>query len=131
MIPIGAGVRRVFEALRANRWVALLADQDARRHGVFVPFIGLASSTPTGPAQIALATGAPIIMGAITRRPDGRHVIEVDAPLPVPDAGPADAVRALTAAHAAWLERRVRDRPDGWFWLHRRWKTEPPEAGGG
>ena len=38
---------RMFDALRANRWVAMLADQDARRHGVFVPFFGVPAATVT------------------------------------------------------------------------------------
>src|SRR5207249_3830386 len=62
-IPLGAGARRIFSALRANRCVAMVADQDARRDGVFVPFMGRPSSTPVGPAAISLRTGAPIVMG--------------------------------------------------------------------
>ena len=72
-IPASVGARRIYEALRANHWVAMLADQDARRAGVFVPFMGRLASTPVGPARIALATGAPVIMGFITRRADGRQ----------------------------------------------------------
>ena len=54
-IELGAGMRGVFAALRANRCVALLADQDARRHGVFVPFFGRLASTPIGPALLVAA----------------------------------------------------------------------------
>ncbi len=125
-IPLGAGMRRSFEALRANRWVALLADQDARRQGIFVPFLGSPASTPAGPAELALRTGAPIIMGFALPCPDGRYFLEVDPPLGVPDPRAPDAVLRLTAAHVARLEARVRERPELWFWLHRRWKTAPP-----
>jgi KDO2-lipid IV(A) lauroyltransferase len=128
-IPLGAGVRRVLEALRANRWVALVADQDARRHGVFVPFLGRPASTPAGPARLALATGAPLIMGFATRRPDGGTELDVEPPLAVPDPRAPDAVATLTALHTARLEHWVRLRPEMWFWLHRRWKTSPPTAG--
>ena len=125
-IPADRGVRRVYESLRAGRWVALLADQDARRHGVFVPFLGRPASTALGPARIALATGAPILMGFVTREPDGRMVLEVEPPLAIPDPGAPDAALRLTALHTARLEAQVRARPEMWFWLHRRWKTAPP-----
>ena len=119
-IPVGAGVRRVFEALRDNRWVAMLADQDARGHGVFVPFLGRPSSTPVGPAEIALRTGAPLIMGFGTRRPDGRHELDVLPPLAAPEAGRDGAALALTARHTACLEGWIRRHPASWLWLHRR-----------
>src|SRR5204863_8283828 len=48
----GAGVRGVIRRLRAGGTVAMLADQDARRDGVFVPFFGRLASTPTGPAWL-------------------------------------------------------------------------------
>lgn len=127
-IPVGAGVRRIFSALRQNRMVAMVADQDARGEGVFVPFMGRLSSTPVGPAAIALRTGAPIVMGFITRCADGRHEIDFVPPLrPSSREGP-DAVLDLTARHAACLEAWVRRHPEMWFWLHRRWKTPPPEG---
>jgi KDO2-lipid IV(A) lauroyltransferase len=121
------GVKRVFTALRAGRWVAMLADQDARSRGVFVPFFGRPASTPEGPARIALATGAPIVFGSCVRRDDGRHGLRVAPPLvPEGDARDVEAVRTLTARHTAILEDAVRERPASWFWLHRRWKTAPP-----
>jgi KDO2-lipid IV(A) lauroyltransferase len=125
-IPAGMGVRRIYEALRANHWVPMLADQDARRAGVFVPFMGRLASTPVGPARIALATGAPVIMGFVTRRADGRLELDIEPPLAIPDPDHPDAAQRLTAAHTARLEYWVRQRPEMWFWLHRRWKTLPP-----
>jgi KDO2-lipid IV(A) lauroyltransferase len=125
-IALGAGLRGAYAALRANHWVAMLADQDARRHGAFVPFFGRLASTPTGPAALALRAGAPIIMGLSWRLPDGRHVLEIDPPLQLEDAEAPGAVERLTALHTARLEARVREHPEAWFWLHRRWKTPPP-----
>jgi KDO2-lipid IV(A) lauroyltransferase len=129
-LPLGLGVRGVYRALRENRWIALLADQDARRDGVFVPFFGRDASTPRGPAELAVRTGAPIVMGFGWRGADGRLRLDV-GPTLTPDPGIADpeaSVRDLTARHTAALEARVRERPEQWFWLHRRWKTAPPAA---
>ena len=123
------GTRPIYAALAAGRWVAFLSDQDARRRGLFVPFLGIPASTPVGAARLSLKTGAPIIMGFVKRRPDGRFDLEVHGPLePPPDPESPDAVRYLTALHVACLEARVRERPELWFWLHRRWKTRPPET---
>jgi Kdo2-lipid IVA lauroyltransferase/acyltransferase len=118
--------RRVYETLRAGGWVCMLADQDARGAGVFVPFFGRPASTPAGPARIALKAGAPIVMGFVTRRADGRLALDLEPALERPAADDPDPVRTLTARHTAQLERRVRMRPEQWFWLHRRWKTRPP-----
>lgn len=117
-------VRNVYRALRAGRWVGMLADQDARRQGIFVPFFGVPASTPAGPARIALATGAPIVMGFDFRQPDGRNVIELQT-LEMPEGDRPDAVEELTRRHVQVLESVVRRRPESWFWVHRRWKTRP------
>jgi len=127
-IPLGASLRGVFKALRANRWVAMLADQDARSRGVFVPFFGRMTSTPVGPAELSIRTGAPIVMGFARRLADGRHTLVIQPPLPIPDARAPRAMEELTARHTALLEAQVREHPEPWFWLHRRWKTAPPDS---
>ena len=123
------GTRGVYAALAAGRWVAILADQDAGRRGVFVPFFGRAASTAAGPARLSLKTGAPIVMGFAVRRPDGRFDLPVEGPLELAEPEAPDAVLRLTAHHVAVLEAQVRARPELWFWLHRRWKTRPPAGG--
>jgi KDO2-lipid IV(A) lauroyltransferase len=129
LLPIGLGVRAAIRRLRAGGAVALLGDQDARRDGVFVPFLGRLASTPTGPAWLSLATGAPIVFGTTLRERDGRFGVRLWPPLlPEGDASDREAVRALTARHAAMLEAAVRERPEAWFWLHKRWKTRPDAA---
>jgi KDO2-lipid IV(A) lauroyltransferase len=123
-IPIGSA-RGLIAALRAGRWLAMAGDQDARRQGVFVPFFGRPASTAPGAARMSILTGAPIVMGFIARRADGRVDLEYEPPMTAPDPRGPDAVRELTARHAARLEVWIRRRPEMWFWLHRRWKTQP------
>lgn len=131
-ISTAEGTRGLYAALAAGRWVAILGDQDARRRGCFVPFLGRPASTAAGPARISLKSGAPIVMGFLERRADGRFDLVMRGPLEAPDPDSPGAVERLTALHTAVLEERVRARPELWFWLHRRWKTRPPEepAGG-
>ena len=133
-VRVGAGlgviradaVRDVYAAIRGGRVVGMLADQDARRHGVFVPFLGTPASTPVGPARIALALKVPIITAFCLRRADGRLEMEIQPPLLETGDDEAAALR-LTARHTERLEEWVRRHPEMWFWLHRRWKTAPPE----
>jgi KDO2-lipid IV(A) lauroyltransferase len=131
VISTHGGVKQVFKALRAGHWIAVAADQDAGRHGVFVPFFGRLASTAEGAARIGLQTGAPLFLGSMRRQPDGRHRLDCDPPR-VPE-GRSDEARVteLTAWHTALLERRVRETPEHYFWLHRRWKTRPPAGTGG
>jgi KDO2-lipid IV(A) lauroyltransferase len=126
-LPIGAGVRGALKRLRAGGVIAMVADQDARRDGVFVPFFGIPSSTPTGPAWLSLASGAPIVFGTCLRASDGRYDARFTATLvPEGDASDPAAVLDLTRRHTALLEHAIRERPESWFWLHKRWKTAPP-----
>jgi KDO2-lipid IV(A) lauroyltransferase len=127
LVDADRGVKGVFAALRANHFVAMLADQDARRHGVFVPFLGRPASTPLGPARMSLQVGAPIVTGFAMRGRDRRLTLEIDPPI-LPDGDGEAAQLGLTAEHVRRLESRVRSRPESWFWLHRRWKTKPPFA---
>jgi KDO2-lipid IV(A) lauroyltransferase len=129
VLPTHVGVRGVVKRLRAGGTVAMLADQDARRDGVFVPFFGRPASTPAGPAWFSLATGAPIVFCTCARAADGRLEVRFSPPIvPQGEAGDAEAVRVLTARHTALLEAAVRERPAQWFWLHKRWKTAPPAS---
>ena len=129
VLPTHVGVRGVVKRLRAGGTVAMLADQDARRDGIFVPFFGRPASTPAGPAWFSLATGAPIVFCTCARAADGRLEVRFSPPIvPQGEAGDAEAVRVLTARHTALLEAAVRERPAQWFWLHKRWKTAPPAS---
>lgn len=125
-LPIGAGVRGALKRLKAGGAVAMLADQDARRDGVFVPFFGTPASTPTGPAWLSLASGAPIVFGTCLRAPDGRYDAKFLPPIvPSGEASDPQAVLELTRRHTALLEHAITQRPESWFWLHKRWKTAP------
>jgi KDO2-lipid IV(A) lauroyltransferase len=122
----GGATQAVLESLEQGRSVALVADQDARRRGAFVPFFGRLASTHRGPALLALRSGAPLYIGFAVRRPDGGYRGEIRR-VPVPEGDPEALVEELTATLAAALESAIRDAPGQYFWQHRRWKTPPPE----
>lgn len=128
VIPKVGGLREVLRALRAGRWVALLADQNAGRHGTFVPFFGLQAATFPTPAALAVRLGIPLYLGACLRRPGRTPRFDVHLErLPPPDpARPAgERVRQLLHALNGALEAWIRRAPDQYNWAHRRWKTRP------
>lgn len=132
MIQRGAAPREVLRSLARGRVAALVADQNARRAGVFVDFFGRPASTFRGPALLSLRARAPLFLGValrVSRHPQRYRIVleEVTAER----SGDADAdVRALTAAHTRALETWVRAAPDQYFWQHKRWKTRPQEPHG-
>jgi KDO2-lipid IV(A) lauroyltransferase len=121
-------------ALKEGTLVAMLLDQNAGRHGVFVPLFGrLASTLPTA-AEIALRSGSAIVCTTTWRdETAGVHRLRIGRVIrPGQWAGPRDErydaeVRRITAEYTANIEEAVREHPEQWLWLHRRWKTRPPE----
>jgi len=128
IISRGAGARGIFGSLKKGRMVAILSDQDARKHGVFADFFGIPASTFPGAAQFAYRTGAPISFCYIVRQADESHETIFLPPIIVDTSADKDEeILRLTAAHVKALEDAVRKHPDHYFWAHRRWKTKPPD----
>ncbi len=126
-VKIGFGMRNALRALREGQAVGLLADQDARRLGTHMLFFGRPASTLTGPARLALSSGCPIAVGFVVRTGRGRFHARVTALLkPREGADDEEEVLRLTREIAALTEQAVREHPDHWYWVHRRWKTPPP-----
>ncbi len=108
--------------------LALLLDQDTKVQGDFVPFFGKLAHTPSAAAAFALRFGAPVIVGW-SHRVGRQHVLHFERVSPPPPSGDQQAdVTALTAVLSARLEAAVRQHPEQWVWLHRRWRQRPPEA---
>ncbi|MCX5801122.1 MAG: lysophospholipid acyltransferase family protein [Candidatus Eisenbacteria bacterium] len=126
IIKMGVSMRRVLEALKKNEFVAMLSDQDAGSRGVFVDFLGRPASTPFGPASFALRTGACLVSGFILREDLSHHRVVLETPiLPAITGDKEKDLAHFTQAYTSLLEKYVRERPDHWLWLHRRWKTRP------
>jgi KDO2-lipid IV(A) lauroyltransferase len=114
------------KALRKGHAVAFAADQNAGKAGIFVPFFGHLASTHRGAALFAVKTGAPLFLGTSVRKGNGYEVTL--QPVDVDRTGDLeDVVYRLTVAFTEKLEAVVREAPEQYLWLHRRWKTRPPE----
>jgi len=121
-------VRDMLAVLKSGGAVAILMDQDARRHGIFVDFFGRPASTWPTAAALSLKLGTPIVIGFVRRIGRSfRYRLIVDSIFYPEPTGDRDGdVRALTQRVTARIEARIRECPVQWFWVHRRWKTQPP-----
>jgi KDO2-lipid IV(A) lauroyltransferase len=110
--------------------LATLADQDAGQRGLFVDFFGRPASTHKAVALLALEHRVPLLVIGVRKRgePLQYQVIAEDLILPEEYEGKPDAVRAITQRFTTALERVVRGAPEQYFWLHRRWKHQPPKS---
>ncbi|MDH3733469.1 MAG: lysophospholipid acyltransferase family protein [Gemmatimonadota bacterium] len=112
-----AGAAPVMRALRSGRCVTLVADQHTRRGAEPLPFLGRPAWTSLGPARLAQAAGVPLVFGALVREGEGYIARWV----PVPPAALEDPVTG-TREWLSYLERAVQERPEQYFWFHRRWR---------
>ncbi len=128
VVPRGMAVRSTLRALQKGRFVAFVADQDAGRNGIFIDFLGRPASTPTGPARFAIKAGAPVILCLCYRDKTGNlhgHYETLYEPTQSEKNSTEETVRSILTVYNRALEKWIRDYPDHWFWMHKRWKTPP------
>ena len=122
LIPKGrVAARRAIAALRRGTHLTLLADQKMN-DGIAVPFFGRPAMTAPALAVLALRFDCDVLPARVERLAGARFRLTVFPPLPLPRSGEphADAA-ALMARVNAILEGWIRDRPEQWLWVHRRW----------
>lgn len=117
--------RSIVRALQKNEAVGILIDQNASLDsGVFVDFFGVPACAGTGFAKLAAHTGAAVIPGfALWSERERKYILRFDPQLTMT----GDATRD-TQALQRHLENVIREYPDQWLWIHRRWKSRPPVA---
>ncbi len=128
IIKMGAAAKGIIRALKNNRFVAMLSDQDAGSDGTVVEFFNRPASTPKGPAAFALKMDVPIIMAFIIRENKKKQRIIIEKPIFVEKTSDKEEdIKNLTQAYTSVLESYIRKYPDHWFWPHRRWKSTTKE----
>ncbi|HEY7609888.1 MAG TPA: lauroyl acyltransferase [Alphaproteobacteria bacterium] len=104
--------------------LAMLVDVKENK-GAAIPFFGRPAMTGTALATLALRHDALIVGTWAQRIGKDKFRITVERPLAVPRTGDHEAdVRAIMSAVNARVECWVRERPEQWLWLHRRWPRE-------
>ena len=121
-----AAARDIIRLLRKGALVAIPIDQHAPgATGIPVPFFGRPAKTTPGPARLAQIAQVPIQIAVLARVGDsGQHRIVSRPAIPPPPRGkdPAALVEVTTQLNRQ-LESIVREYPEQWLWMHRRWRT--------
>jgi KDO2-lipid IV(A) lauroyltransferase len=120
--------RGLISAMRAGETVGILMDTNMTPpQGSFVPFFGVQACTASGMARVALRTDAAVVPGFLLwDEACKKYVLRFGPRIELARTGDADAdVLANTAQFAATTERYIREYPEQWLWMHRRWKTRP------
>jgi KDO2-lipid IV(A) lauroyltransferase len=132
----GRGLRTIYRArpgaaaallrtLRRGEVLGVPMDLDSRVPSVEVPFLGRLARTPVGPARLALRTGAAVVVGVAAPGSDPTALLELAITrIPTNDLdASSDGERTLTARINDVLSERIRALPEGWVWMHPRWKN--------
>ena len=96
------------------------------RDAVFVPFFGVPAATVTSLSRLAKISGAAVLPCTTQILPGGQgYVVRIEPPW---ENYPSDDVEADTRRMNAWLEERIRQMPEQYYWVHKRFKTRPEGA---
>ena len=114
--------------LRDGGILGILADVNAHpKEGVFVPFFNTLACTSSGAAMLAIRSDALIFPTFCIWEEEKQRYRFVHGPvlMPANTGGRKQDVIDTTAAYTAEIEKLIREYPDQWMWIHKRWKTRP------
>jgi KDO2-lipid IV(A) lauroyltransferase len=118
------GAREIFSLLRRNQAIGFLMDQKLNE-GISVPFFGIGAMTAPAIAQFAIKFGCPLYPSRVERLNGSKFRVTIYPPLVMNFSGNKDSdVYQILSAINARIEDWVRERPEQWLWLHRRWPDE-------
>jgi KDO2-lipid IV(A) lauroyltransferase len=117
------GLRSVIRVVKSGKPFYFLPDMDfGRRDAVFVPFFGVQTATITTLPRLARLAGA-VVIPIVTRQVGDGYLVKIYPPW---ENYPTDDLEADVRRMNAFIEERVREMPDQYFWAHKRFKTRPP-----
>jgi KDO2-lipid IV(A) lauroyltransferase len=126
VIPKAGAFKDTLKALRQGRGVGFVLDQDALGMGVFVKFLGRWASTFPSAGLLAVKYGLKVVQLRSWPNPDGTITVRVEPPFEVPITGDQDRdTWTATQIISTKIEADIRREPRWWFWMHRRFKTQP------
>jgi KDO2-lipid IV(A) lauroyltransferase len=116
----------ILRALKRKEIVGWVMDQyTGAPVGARVPFFGIPVGSHTALAALALRTGTPVLPAISYRKPNGRFTIRFEPEFQLMEHEDQDtAVILNTANYVKHIEAWVREFPEQWMWIHRRWKGD-------
>jgi KDO2-lipid IV(A) lauroyltransferase len=122
------GAKELLIALQEGKSVGLMNDQKFNR-GVPTPFFGHLVDTAPGPTRLAQRFGTVLQPLTIRRLHKARFHVTVHDPIPVDDTGKkGQDIETTVCKISAFVEQAVRDNPEEWFWVHKRFRNEDYHA---
>lgn len=116
-------IRTTIKRLRKGRIVWYAPDQDyGRSHSVFAPFFGVNAASVTATARFVQIAKVPVLLFFYERLEDGRYRAVVK---PMNEVFPSGNELEDAKQVNRWIEALVRDLPEQYLWVHRRFKTRP------
>lgn len=116
-------IRDILKALKDGKAVVFVLDQYASAEQVWVEFFGRPASTLPAPAVLTQRTGAPVVPVFTHRQIDGTHVVEIQPAVPFEEHEDRDQmIEHNTQRYTAVIEAAIRQHPEQWTWVHKRWK---------
>ena len=113
--------RQLIKALRRGEHLGMLVDQKLNE-GIPVPFFGRDAMTAPALAQLARRFACPVAPVRVERLEGAHFRLTVYPPLTLAESGDREADTAAAMGQVnAIIEGWIRDRPEQWLWLHRRW----------
>jgi len=125
-IPLGRAARGCLAALKRNETVALVGDRDYSGARETFEFFGQLARLPTGPARLALATGAAILPLVLVRKSDDTFEFVTDTPI-LADRE-RDTVEDIMRRITGTLERIISAHSEQWYLFHDLWNIEEDRA---
>ncbi len=121
-IPKGkAGSRQMIEIVKSGQRIGIMLDQKMN-DGIPVRFFGQDAMTAPGVARLALKYGTRILPTRIIRTDGIKHKVIVYPPVTITNTGSLhDDVFTIMSTINSILESWIREYPEQWTWLHRRW----------
>ncbi len=129
LLDKGGATRHAPDILRNGGGLAFIADQNAGRKGIFVDFFGRKASTYKSIGLLAMQFEVPIIVGCARRIGRGfQYEMQVNRVIePAEWVDRDDPLLWITQEYTSALEALIREAPEQYLWIHRRWKTRPKD----
>ena len=123
IVPLGISIRQTYQTLKDKKIVAMVADQRGPEESIKIKFFGRDLTVLTGPAILALKTGAPVLYGISVRQDDYSYktVMTEISKENLPESN-EEKIKELSQRHMSYLEGFIRKYPEQWLWMHKRWK---------